>query len=83
MKHIDYRISGDRKKYRIDRYDMVLCRNGENESWKEDVYWETDDKSGKHICLYGEYKYCIPLCTITQHLKGTTEEFDGFRAITN
>lgn len=79
MKHIDYRISGDGKKYRIDRYDIVLGRNGENDTWKEDVYWETNAKQLKrHICFYGEYRFCIPLCNDTKHLKGTSDKYDKF-----
>lgn len=79
MKHIDYRIKGDRKKYRIDRYDIVLCRNSENDMWKEDVYWETNAEALKrHICLFGEYRYCIPLCYETKHLKGTSDKYDKF-----
>ena len=79
MKHIDYRIAGDRKKYRIDRYDFVLVRNTEDEVWKEDVYWETDESALKrHICLFGEYRFCIPLCDKTKHLKGTSDKYDKF-----
>lgn len=79
MKRIDYRITGDSKKYRIDRYDIVLCRNSEKDTWKEDVYWGTNEKAYKrYICLYGEYRYCIPLCNSTKHLKGTSYNYDKF-----
>lgn len=79
MKHIDYRIAGDRKKYRIDRYDIVLVRNNKDEIWKEDVYWETNELAFKrHICLYGEYRFCIPMCDETRHLKGTSDKYDKF-----
>ena len=79
MKHIDYRIAGDGKKYRIDRYDIVLVRNNEHEAWKEDVYWETKESAPKkHVCLRGEYRFCIPLCDETKHLKGTSDKYDKF-----
>ena len=79
MKHINFKIEGDRKIYRIDRYDLVLVRNNENEEWKTDVYWETDTRAyKKHFCLKGAYRFCIPLCFETKHLKGTSEKYDKF-----
>lgn len=79
MKHIDYKLEGSAQTHRIERYDRVLARNSDNEAWKEDVYWETNAKALKrHICLFGEYRYCIPLCYETKHLKGTSDKYDKF-----
>lgn len=76
---IKYRIEGDCREYRIERYDRVLARNGEDEVWREDIYWSADPANPKvHICGYGDYRFCIPLNKDTRRLIGTADKYEKF-----
>ena len=76
---IRYKLDDDNKIRKIERYDRVLVRNGEEEAWKEDFYWSEDPKNPKvHICGEGDYRFYIPLNEETRHLKGTSDKYDKF-----
>lgn len=71
----------DRKEYKFEPKQWVLTRESPEDVWKLDIFshvqWEESEECYHYYCVGGWNYECIPYNLETQHLLGTTEDWEG------
>ena len=63
-------------KIELKPFDKVLVRDSKSDNWRANLFSHID-KNGCHYCVWASWLYCIPYNEETEHLLGTTDDWEG------